>query len=182
MTDRAALISMFDYARPVTPGVILVGTIGAQPGQGQPVMIGAVAAKQRGLSRNRCRPSAHGVPIASDVFPDTPATATVRHSGTSASTSRRLSCRAPRTPMTAGKVPRHRNITSRRAQAGAGTYRPRVGSVQGWTGALGPRSRRSDCMMANEVVRVKISMSAAASTPVYLAMTGAAVRSVTSSR
>jgi hypothetical protein len=37
-------------------------------------------------------------------------------------------------------------------------------------------------MMANEVVRVKISMSAAASTPVYLAMTGAAVRSVTSSR
>src|SRR6266478_8893297 len=60
--------------------------------------------------------------------------------------------------------------------------RPRVGSVQGWTGALGPRSRRSDCMMANEVVRVKISMSAAASTPVYLAMTGAAVRSVTSSR
>jgi len=59
---------------------------------------------------------------------------------------------------------------------------PGAGSVQGWTGALGPRSRRSDCMMANEVVRVKISMSAAASTPVYLAMTGAAVRSVTSSR
>src|SRR5258708_21669831 len=39
---------------------------------------------------------AHGVPIASDVLPDpdAPATATVRHSGTSASTSRRLSCRA----------------------------------------------------------------------------------------
>ena len=133
MTDRAALMSMFDYdARPVTPGVILVGTIGAQPGQGQPVMMGAVAAEQRGLSRNRCRPSAYSVPIASDVLPD--------------------------------------------------PDRPRVGSVQGWTGALGPRSRRSDCMMANEVVRVKISMSAAASTPVYLAMTGAAVRSVTSSR
>jgi hypothetical protein len=34
-------MSMFDYdARPVTPGVILVGTIGAQPRQGQPVMIG----------------------------------------------------------------------------------------------------------------------------------------------
>src|SRR5260370_31368758 len=49
MTDRAALISMFDYdARPVTPGVILVGTIGAELGQGQPVMIGAVAAEQRG--------------------------------------------------------------------------------------------------------------------------------------
>ena len=97
MTDRAAVMSMFDYdARPVTPGVILVGTIGAELGQGQPVMIGAVAAEQRGLSRNRCRPSAHGVPIASDVLPDpdTPATATVRHSGTSASTSRRLSCRA----------------------------------------------------------------------------------------
>ncbi len=124
--------------------------------------------------------------MASDVLPDpdTPATATVRHSGTSASTSPRLSCRAPRTPVTAGKVPRHRNIISRQAQAGAGagSYRPRAGSVQGWTGALGPRSRRSDCMMANEVVRVKISMSAAASTPVYLAMTGAAVRSVTSSR
>ncbi len=37
-------------------------------------------------------------------------------------------------------------------------------------------------MMANVVVRVKISMSAAASTPVYLAMTGAAARSVTVSR
>jgi hypothetical protein len=85
-------------------------------------------------------------------------------------------------PGDGGQGSRHRSITSRRAQAGAGTYRPRVGSVQGWTGALGPRSRRRDCMMANEVVRVKISMSAAASTPVYLAMTGAAVRSVTSSR
>jgi hypothetical protein len=42
---------MFDYdARPVTPGVILVGTIGAEPGQGQPVMMGAVAAEQRGLA------------------------------------------------------------------------------------------------------------------------------------
>jgi hypothetical protein len=49
-------MSMFDYdARPVTPGVILVDTIGAEPGQGQPVMMGAVAAEQRGLSRNRCR-------------------------------------------------------------------------------------------------------------------------------
>ena len=133
MTDRAALISMFDYdARPVTPGVILVGTIGAQPRSGPAGHDRAVAAKQRGLSRNRCKPSAHDVPIASDVLPD--------------------------------------------------PDRPRVGSVQGWTGALGPRSSRSDCMMANEVVRVKISMSAAASTPVYLAMTGAAVRSVTSSR
>ena len=122
--------------------------------------------------------------MASDVSPDpdTPATAPVRHNGTSASTSPRLLCRAPRTPMTAGKVSRHRNLTSRQAQAATGTYRPRVRPGHGWTGALGPRSRRSDCMMANEVVRVKISMSAAASTPVYLAMTGAAVRSVTSSR
>ena len=37
-------------------------------------------------------------------------------------------------------------------------------------------------MMANVVVVVKISMSAVASTPVYLAMMGAAARSVTVSR
>jgi len=36
-------------------------------------------------------------------------------------------------------------------------------------------------MMANVVVIVNASMSAAASTPVYLAMTGAAARSVTAS-
>src|SRR5258708_26451328 len=53
---------------------------------------------------------------------------------------------------------------------------------QGWTGPLGPESRRSDCMIANVVVLVKTSMSAAASTPVYLAMMGAAARSVTVSR
>jgi hypothetical protein len=96
VTDRAALTSTFDYdARPVTPGVILVGTIGAELGQGQPVMIGAVAANQRGLSRNPCGPCAYSVPMASDVLPDpdTPTTATVRHNGTSTSTSRRLSCR-----------------------------------------------------------------------------------------
>jgi len=52
-------------------------------------------------------PSAYSVPMASDVLPDpdTPTTATVRHSGTSTSTSRRLLCRAPRTAMTVGKVP-----------------------------------------------------------------------------
>src|SRR5258707_11759904 len=45
--------------------------------------------------------------MASDVLPDpdTPTTATVRHSGTSTSMSRRLLCRAPRTPMTVGRVP-----------------------------------------------------------------------------
>src|SRR6201997_3022040 len=45
--------------------------------------------------------------MANDVLPDpdTPTTATVRHSGTSTSMSRRLLCRAPRTPMTAGRVP-----------------------------------------------------------------------------
>ncbi len=70
VTHRAAPMSMFDYgARPVTPGVILVGTIGAELGQGQPVMIGAGAAEQRGLSRNRCRPSEHSAPTASDVLP-----------------------------------------------------------------------------------------------------------------
>jgi hypothetical protein len=37
-------------------------------------------------------------------------------------------------------------------------------------------------MMANVVVVVKTSMSAAASTPVYIAMMGAAARSVTVSR
>jgi hypothetical protein len=37
-------------------------------------------------------------------------------------------------------------------------------------------------MIANVVVVVKISMSAAASTPVYLAMTGVAARSVTAFR
>src|ERR1700683_339124 len=43
--------------------------------------------------------------MASDVLPDpdTPTTATVRHSGTSTSTSCRLLCRAPRTSMTAGR-------------------------------------------------------------------------------
>ena len=58
-------------------------------------------------SRNRCMPSAYSVPMASDVLPDpdTPTTATVRHNGTSTSISRRLLCRAPRTPMALGKVP-----------------------------------------------------------------------------
>src|SRR6266852_615173 len=52
-------------------------------------------------------PSAYSVPMASDVLPDpdTPTTATTRHSGTSTSTSRRLLCRAPRTAMTVGRVP-----------------------------------------------------------------------------
>jgi len=51
-------------------------------------------------------PSAYSVPMASDVLPDpdTPATATVRHSGTSTSMSCRLLCRAPCTPMTLGSV------------------------------------------------------------------------------
>ena len=51
-------------------------------------------------------PSEYSVPMASDVLsePDTPTTATVRHSGTSTSISRRLLWRAPRTPMTVGSV------------------------------------------------------------------------------
>ena len=51
-------------------------------------------------------PSAYSVPMASDVLPDpdTPTTATVRHSGTSTSMSCRLLCRAPCTPMTLGSV------------------------------------------------------------------------------
>jgi hypothetical protein len=52
-------------------------------------------------------PSAYKVPMASDVLPepDTPTTATVRHNGTSTSTSRRLLCLAPRTLMAPGSVP-----------------------------------------------------------------------------
>ena len=90
-------------------------------------------------------PSAYSVPMASDVLPDpdTPTTATVRHSGTSTSTSCRLLCRAPRTPMTVGRVSGteialvgiHHNLRPRvgwqwaRTWAGAG--RPRSGSGQG---------------------------------------------------
>src|ERR1039458_10535699 len=66
-----------------------------------------------------------------------------------------------------------------RPAPGPALARPRLGCGQGWTGPLGPESRRRDCMMANVVVVVKISMSAAASTPGYLAMMGAAARSVT---
>ena len=63
----------------------------------------------------------------------------------------------------------------RQVRAGAG-HRPgpRRVSVRGELVRYGPLSRRSDCMMANVVVYVNSSMSAAASTPVYLAMTGAA--------
>ena len=150
-------------------------------------------------------PSAYSVPMASDVLPDpdTPTTATVRHSGTSTSISLRLLCRAPRTPMTVGKVPgtessyppyRQPKAAGPRTSAGRPTTPrplPAAGAGlapahgrcdHGWTGPLGPLSRRSDCMMANVVVVVNSSMSAAASTPVYLAMTGAAARSVTVSR
>jgi hypothetical protein len=70
----------------------------------------------------------------------------------------------------------------RRVCAEAGAGRPRVGGGQGWTGPLGPRSGRSDCMIWKVVVRMKTSMSAAASTPVYFAMMAAAARSVTASR
>ena len=91
-------------------------------------------------------PSAYSVPMASDVLPDpdTPTTATVRHSGTSTSMSRRLLCRAPRTPMTVGRVP-----GTEISPAGmAGAVR------QGLTGLLtpSPRSWRSDCMIWNVVV------------------------------
>src|SRR6187549_3831986 len=72
----------------------------------------------------------------------------------------------------------------RRSQLAAGA--PGPGCVgQGWTaGPLTPSpwSRRSDCMIWNVVVLVNTSMSAAASTPVYLATMGAAARSVTASR
>ena len=135
-------------------------------------------------------PSAYSVPMASDVLPepDTPTTATIRHSGTSTSTSRRLLWRAPRTPMTVGRVPGTEtglsgipgNLTPacQRVLCRAAGRRSR----QSCTGPLCPRSSRHDCMIWNVVVRVNSSMSAAASTPVYFAMTGAAARSVTVSR
>src|SRR5258708_35487677 len=70
--------------------------------------------------------------MASDVLPDpdTPTTATVRHSGTSTSTSLRLLCRAPRTPMTVGRVPG----TGISPAAIPGNLRPSVGARRrdGW--------------------------------------------------
>jgi hypothetical protein len=85
--------------------------------------------------------------MASDVLPepDTPTTATFRHSGTSTSISRRLLCRAPRTPMTAGREP---------GTGRSGAVIPGTLGGQGWTGPLGPRSRRSDCMIMNVVLVV----------------------------
>ena len=51
-------------------------------------------------------PSAYNVPMASNVFPDpdTPTTATIRHSGTSTSMPRRLFCLAPRTAIAVGSL------------------------------------------------------------------------------
>src|ERR1700749_5059512 len=59
-------------------------------------------------------PSAYKVPMASDVLPepDTPTTATVRHSGTSTSTSRRLLCLAAVHADGAGQRPRREIVTS----------------------------------------------------------------------
>src|SRR6185437_6435702 len=95
----------------------------------------------------------------------------LRHGEISSRHTRHL--KAVRQPIPARMAGPHRG-------AGAG---PAPGAPgQGWTGPLGPRSRRSDCMIWKVVVRVKTSMSAAASTPVYLAMMGAAARSVTASR
>src|SRR6266699_4449012 len=91
--------------------------------------------------------------------------------------------RASATRKAAGGACTGRDGLVSQARAGAGAGPAPVRGGQGGTGPLGPESRRSDCMMANVVVVVvKISMSAAASTPVYLAMTGAAARSVTVSR
>src|SRR6201987_192228 len=73
--------------------------------------------------------------MASDVLPDpdTPTTATVRHRGTSTSISCRLLCRAPRTAITAGRVPG----TGISPAAIPGTLRP---SVSGHPGGM-PRLR-----------------------------------------
>src|SRR5580700_5250201 len=73
--------------------------------------------------------------MASDVLPDpdTPTTATVRQSGTSTSTSRRLLCRAPRTPMTAGKV----SGTESSVSAIPDNLRPAQRGRRAWAGASG---------------------------------------------
>jgi hypothetical protein len=67
----------------------------------------------------------------------------------------------------AGHLARHRPRGAR--QSGPHRGRGPPGPVrcgQGWTGPLGPRSRRNDYMIANVAVAGKISMSAAASTAV----------------
>jgi hypothetical protein len=80
--------------------------------------------------------------------------------------------------LTSALLPRRRDT----AASGHADVIALVRCGQGWTGPLGPRSRRIDCMIANVVVLVKISMSAPPRTPVYFAMTGAAACSVTASR
>jgi hypothetical protein len=52
----------------------------------------------------------------------------------------------------------------------------------GWSGPLGPKSRRVECRIMNVVLWTNALTSAAASTPVYLAMIGSAARSVIVSR
>ena len=54
--------------------------------------------------------------------------------------------------------------------------------VHGWSGPLGPKSRRVECRIMNVVLWTNALTSAAASTPVYLAMIGSAARSVIVSR
>src|SRR6185437_1658082 len=73
-----------------------------------------------------------------------------------------------------GQGSRHGKFSSRHTRhlTTRGRRRPApVRGRQGWTGPGGPLSRRSDCMIWKVVVLVKTGMSAAASTPVYLAIT-----------
>jgi hypothetical protein len=98
---------------------------------------------------------------------------------------RRLLCPAHGSDRGQGCVLRYRRLLCQAPPAPGSAPGPPAAlghSGQGWTGALGPWSRRSDCMIWNVVVVVNTSMSAAASTPVYLAITGAAAASVTASR
>src|SRR5215469_351212 len=92
--------------------------------------------------------------MASDVFPepDTPTTATVRHSGTSTSTSFRLLCRAPCTPMTVGRVPGTEISPAaisgkpKAIAAGAGT-RPAPGALPSgmdWSAGPAVQAQRTD--------------------------------------
>src|SRR5580693_826037 len=91
--------------------------------------------------------------MASDVLPDpdTPTTATVRHNGTSTSISRRLLCRAPCTPMTAGRVPG----TEISPAVIPGTLRPTVSGHPGGTPRLRDQARTGAgvCQPRRAVVR-----------------------------
>jgi len=136
--------------------------------------------------------------MASDVFPDpdTPTTATVRHSGTSTSTSCRLFVPRPAHADDRGRVSGTRislaattrqpkaSISGCCARARAGVWPAPVRAVKGGQGGRGrcvrgeaPRLHDLGTSWVGEDLDVRGGQHA-----VYFAMTGAAARSVTASR